>query len=141
MNKLGKLIASIILIVLGLFFIIYGFIVYKSDFIDYGNRVYVTGEIIEIKGIESTFDSTHRLAVIRYEVDGEEMTSEISYRSIAFADGSIVEIYYDKNYPEMISSKTSDTLMIVSPIVGFICFIIGILWMLKKNKKKKMKRA
>jgi LPXTG-motif cell wall-anchored protein len=139
MNKLGKVIASTLLIVLGLYLTIYG-IINTVNSISYENRVYVSGEIVEIKGFESTWDSTHRVAVVRYYVDGEETTSEILYRAIVFRNADVITIYYDRANPEMISSDTADTILYIYIVVGLVLIGIGILLILKK-KKRKMKRA
>ena len=139
MNKLGKVIASTLLIVLGLYLTIYG-IINTVNSISYENRVYVSGEIVEIKGFESTWDSTRRVAAVRYYVNGEETTSEILYRALVFRNADVITIYYDRENPEIISSDTADTILYIYIVVGLVLIGIGILLILKK-KKRKMKRA
>ena len=102
MNKLGKKIISILLLVLGLFLITYGLIRYNRDFVSYQDRVYTTAVVLEVKGFEANFDSTHRVAAIEYDVNGEDMSSEINYHSVMFRSGDTITIYYDKNHPERV---------------------------------------
>ena len=139
MNKLGKLLISILLIVFGLYLAIVGIINIASS-ISHDNRVYVSGEIIEEKGFASNWDSTRRVAAVRYYVDGEEKTSEILYRAVLFRNDNVVTIYYDREHPEMISSDTGDYVLYTYVAVGIILTGVGIGLLLKK-KKKRMKRA
>ena len=137
MNKLGKKIISILLLVLGLFLITYGLIRYNRDFVSYQDRVYTTAVVLEVKGFEANFDSTHRVAAIEYDVNGEDMSSEINYHSVIFRSGDTITIYYDKNHPERVSSDTADYIMFFIILSGIVSTIIGILFMVKKTKKKK----
>ncbi len=139
MNKLGKKIGSILLIALGLFLIIYGCIVFNREFISYDSRVYTEAEVIEVKGFESNFDSTRRVAAINYSANGEEITSEINYHSVMFRNSDRITIYYDRYHPEKVSSDTEDIIIYLFIIGGAISLLIGILMILKKEKKKKKK--
>ena len=104
------------------------------------NKVYVTGIITNI---DSSYNSNHDDydVYVKYEVDGEFVISKMNYYSSSMSQGDKIEIYYDKNNPNIISSNLSDNLFLLGIILCSLIPLIGIIVIIfiVKSKVKKHK--
>lgn len=78
---------------------------------------------------------------VSYKVDGEEYESNLNGYSSSFYEGKEIEIYYDKNNPTQIGSKSLDLIMLIFPGIGIIFILIGGIGIaVKLNRKKIIKK-
>lgn len=131
-KKLEKLIWPLFALV-GTIFLIIGIVSFKYIF-DYSNKVDTQGTITRIV---SDFDDDYDVYV-SYRVDGKTYNSRLNYYSSSFYEGKKINIYYDKDNPNKIGSKSRNLIFLVFPLLGLIFFIIGLVGIIFKHKKKKM---
>ena len=119
---------------LGLFIFIVGTIACIYAF-DYSDKIETMGTITEIRSYGSG-DSKKYLVYVSYEVDGIEHESKLNGYSFNFREGQKIKIYYDKNDPSSIGSKSLNFLFLMFPGMGLIFGIIGGWGLIYLHKKK-----
>mgnify|MGYP004505424933 FL=1 len=82
---------------------------------------------VEVTGIIDTIlpQVEGECVYISYIVDGKEYISKLNGYSSSFYEGKEIKIYYDKNDPNKIGTKTLDSLVFIAPGIGLIFFLIG----------------
>ncbi len=134
-NKIENLIWIIFASIGGLFFIIGLFVMYNI-FSSYENVIDTKGTIVRIESYGSGDDKSYDVYV-SYVVDGEEQISKLNAYSSSYYEGKEIEMYYDKDNPNKIGTKSTDLLFLLFPGLGLIFLIVGSSGIIIKNNKKK----
>ncbi len=140
-NKLENLV-WIIFISIGAIFIIIGLILCRNIF-TYANKIETTGTITEILLHRSNdpdeYDDENEVYV-SYVVEGKKYESRLRAYSPDFYEGKEIEIYYDKDNPNKIGSKSFNLIFLIFPGMGLIFLAIGGIGILVKTNKKKSEK-
>lgn len=118
----------------GIIFLILGIFLCINTF-NYKNVIETTGIIDEIYK-----DNKNKYVYVAYIVNGKEYRSILNANSPSFREGKKIKVYYDKENPELISTKTTDLLIIFVPSAGLILILIGITGLINSSKKAKNKK-
>ena len=123
-NKAESLI-WIIFAIIGTMFVIIGLTVFGTRN-NYENKVDTKGTITEISSYrDSTGDDEHEVYV-SYTVGGRRYKSKLNGYSSSFYEGKEIDIYYDKDNPNNIGTKSLDKLFLIFPGIGMIFVIMGV---------------
>lgn len=138
--------ASVIFIIIGLAFVALGayFAVNGLNVAD--GRVYTTALITKIEEIDHSgyYDGEYHydedpehITHFRYVVNGEVIETSTRNYSSSFKEGKEVTIYYYPDNPYRFHTKGEHWLFAVAMIIfGAVFGIIGVVNLVKKNKKK-----
>ena len=107
---------------------------------DYSDKIETTAIITSIKTYGSGDDKTHKVFV-SYEVDGVEYESRLNGYSSSYYEGKRIKIYYDKEDPSKIGSKSLNFLYLMFPAFGLIFGGLGAGGLISIYKKKKLERT
>lgn len=142
-NKIEKLIL-IVFATIGSLFLITGLIISINRF-NYKNKIETIGIITEISKDGRNSDKDNYNVYVSYKVGKENFESRLNGYSKSFYEGKEIKIYYDKNNPSVIGMKSIDLLFLVFPGIGLIFFVIGVIGLLiklrKKSKTKRLKNS
>ncbi len=105
---------------------------------DYDDKVEATAVITDFESYRDGEGSTRYKTHLTYEVDGVSYNNIVKMYSSAWNVGEEIEIYYDIDNPENISSKHTDLALLVVPCLGLLFFISGTILMLITHKKEKL---
>lgn len=130
-----EILAGLIFIVVGMVFIIVGS-VFGISKLNYDNKVNTTAVITEISSYRRSNGDRKYDVYVLYHVNGKEYHSKLGGYSSSFYEGKEIEIYYDKDNPTKIGTKSIDFLFIIFLGMGLIFVIIGGLLVYKKAYKK-----
>ena len=104
---------------------------------DYDNKVEATAVITGFESYRDGEGSTRYKTHLTYEVDGVSYNNIVKMYSSAWNVGEEIEIYYDIDNPENISSKHTDLALLAIPCLGLLFFSSGTTLMLIAHKKRK----
>lgn len=127
---------------IGILFTVIGVKISMNTF-NYENKVETTGTITSITSHRDSDGDTSHTVYVSYEVDGVIYESSLGGYSSSYKKGKEIEIYYDKDDPYEIGTKSIDLLMLLFPGLGLIFAIIGLVGLIKifvgKSKSKRLK--
>ena len=127
-----------------LIFIIFGLILsvggafFCLKVFDYDNKAEATAVITDFESYRDEEGCIRYKTHLTYEVDGVSYNNIVKMYSSAWNVGEEIEIYYDIDNPENISSKHTDLALLVVPCLGLLFFSSGTILMLITRKKAKM---
>ena len=141
MNKIEKIVSSVFMLI-GIILIIVGVVIfnYTENFKENGIET-----VAEITGIhrykQSANDYGKNTQVyVKYKVDGREYDQKLKYYVSDMQIGQEVRIYYNPNNPSSIQSAEGRSIVTLIPFgLGIIFFLIGIIILVIKGNKKKLK--
>lgn len=122
-NKIENLV-WIIFAGIGAIFVLIGTVVCINIF-NYNNKIETTGIITDISSYKGTDGDRKYSVYVSYNVNGKEYESELNTYSSSFYEGKEIEIYYDKDNPNKIGSKSLDLIFLIFPGCGLLFLIIG----------------
>ena len=127
----------LIFIFVGIIFFVIG--IASSNMLGYQNKVNIIGTITEL--YTSNDNETGYKVYVTYNVDGVEYESLLNGYSSNFYIGKEIEIYYDKDNPNIIGMKSLDLMFLLFSLIGFIFLVIGCTGIIVKikNGKKEMR--
>lgn len=127
----------LIFIFVGIIFFVIG--IASSNMLGYQNKVNIIGTITEL--YPSNDNETGYKVYVTYNVDGVEYESLLNGYSSNFYIGKEIEIYYDKDNPNIIGMKSLDLMFLLFSLIGFIFLVIGCTGIIVKikNGKKEMR--
>ena len=123
-------------VVVGLIFIVVGTIVCLKVF-DYSNTAETTAIITDIETYyEHDADGRHirHKTYLSYEIDGHSYTYVSQMYSSSWNVGDEIEVYYDIDNPQSVSSKDTDLALLVIPCLGVLFFCWGSIVLLVSRK-------
>ena len=129
----------IIFFIIGIVFVIIGLIISTKNIFNYENKVATTGIITQISLYRNHSGNRSYQVNVLYNVEGKEYESILNGYVSSFYKGKEIDIYYDKDNPSKISSKSLDLVFLIFPGIGLIFVTIGGIGILVKTKKKKLK--
>lgn len=124
-----------IFLILGLAFLIAG-IAICSNIFNYDNKEMTTARIVDITTDRDYDGDVSHDTIVSYTVNGREYESNLNAYSGSYYEGKEIEIYYDKNNPLKIGTKTTDLLFLMFPGFGLIFFCVGAIPLIISEKKK-----
>ncbi len=131
-----------IFFVVGLIFSIIGVLVCTNTF-NYVNKIDTVGIISEITTYRGVDGDRAYNVYVTYNVNGREYNSRLNTYASNFYEGKEIDIYYDKDNPYEIGSKSLDYIFLVFPALGLIFLVMGGIGIYvkvnKKNRYKKLK--
>ncbi len=104
-----------------LIFFIAGLFILKKSYDDRNNIKSTTAKILSINPIDRTYTAN-----ISYSINNKEYTNNVNIATY-IAPNSIITIYYNINNPNIISTTSNATMMIVGSIFVAIAVLCGIL--------------
>lgn len=127
---------------IGIVFVIVGIVLFSYIF-NYENKIETKGVITNISSYKKSNGERANDVYVSYYVDGKKYESKLNGYSSSFKEGKEIDIYYDKDNPNEIGSKSINLVFLVFPAIGIIFIIIsgiGIYFKIKnKNLEKKLK--
>ena len=137
-NKEEKLI-WIIFTGLGAIFIVIGLVIFVNGFSS-TDKVETVGTVTKIIPYrDSNYNLKHEVYV-SYTVEGREYESRLDGYSSSFYEGKKIDIYYNKDNPNIVGTKFAGVLYLIAPGIGLIFFIIGATGLLVKGNKNKLEK-
>lgn len=136
-NIIEKVIFSIFFTI-GIVIFTIGVVVCINVF-DYSDKIETFGTISQINTHHSNGNTIHEVYV-KYEVDGTQYESKLNGYSSNFYEGKNIKMYYDKNNPEIISTKSLNLLFLMFPGFGLIFGSIGGIGLFVIIKKKRLEQ-
>ena len=124
-----------VFLIMGLAFLITGIAICFNIF-NYDNKEMTTARIVAIITDRDYDGDVSHDTIVSYTVDGREYESNLNAYSGTYYEGKDIEIYYDKNNPLQISTKTKDLLFLMFPGFGLIFFCVGAIPLIISEKKK-----
>ena len=126
---------SLIFIIIGIFFVVFGAIKYITTFNEVDDRIYTTATICRIDEY-ATGDSENPKAYktyVRFNVDEEEVIAELNTYSSKYFVGYELEVYYFEDDLSLVYKKGSEHLLLIFPIVGTLFSVIGFVLLINKK--------
>ena len=125
MNRIGKILqkfAPLLVAVFGIVFVVVGIIGLQQQ--KTFTKTSAVIESIEIHPAAGEDDTTTYNVIVKYEVDGQELHSDLGTMQNGFAVGKTISILYDPNDPATVTTvgTTGPTIAIVA---GGVCFLAG----------------
>ena len=93
--------------------------------LDYDGTVETTGIITEISPHRGSGGHRDYDVYVSYEVDGTDYESRLNGYSSGYYEGKKLDIYYDRDDPWRIGSKTMDRMFLLFPGMGLLFCCIG----------------
>lgn len=128
----------VIFTIIGTLFFILGTSIVISNYKDRENRIYTIGTITEITSYKDSDGDIKHNTYVSYNIDGKQYESDLNGYSSSFYKGKEIEIYYNKNNPNIIGTEIFDFLTFIFPTLGLIVIIIGINGLVSKVRKKRI---
>ena len=127
----------LISIILGLILSVGGVFLCVKVF-DYDNKIKTTAVITDFESYRDEEGSIRYKTHLTYEVNGESYNNIVKMYSSSWNVREEIEIYYDIDNPQNISSKNTDLALLVVPCLGLLSFSSGAILMLTTHKKEKL---
>lgn len=124
-----------IFLIMGLAFLIVG-IAICSDIFNYDNKEITTAKIVDITSKRDSDGDVSYNTIVSYTVNGRKYESFLNAYASSYYEGKDIEIYYDKNNPLKIGTKTTDLLSLMFPGFGLIFFCVGAIPLIISEKRK-----
>lgn len=135
--KFAKVIGSLF-VVAGLLFAIIGTVIYVLRYTEKDHHIYTTAHIIKIderKTGDPEFPIEYT-TYVEFEVNGENITSELNTYNSNFKIGKSIDIYYLENNLQMVYQRGSDAFFLLFAVGGGIFATLGAILLKKQIKTK-----
>lgn len=129
---------AIMLTIMGAIFFIIGLMVIKNEMSFKSKSIETVAEITDIETYRSR-DNTDHIVYIKYIVNNKVYNEVLNYWNSGMSVGEEVNILYNPDNPNEMTAKNSSYFAFIFPVIGGITFIIGILILINKIKRKNMK--
>ena len=139
MRANSKQVVFLIFAIIGLILMVVGTVICSKVF-EYSDKVETTAIITDFESYQEYANGrthTRHKTHITYDVEGSSYTNVVKMYSSSWNVGDEIEIYYDIDNPENISSKHTDLALLVIPCLGLLFFSSGTILMLITHKKRK----
>lgn len=112
---------------LGLVFVVLGIIGCFKTF-DYSNKINTVGTVTKIEMVEGEDydDDPYHVVYVSYTVDGKKYESQLNGYFAGYRVGKQINIYYDKDNPNNVGTKTIDAIFLIIPLGGIISIFISV---------------
>ena len=134
-----EILAGVIFLIVGMVFMLVG-IIFGISKLNYNNKVNTTGVITEISSYRKSNGDRKYDVYVSYLVNGIEYNSKLGGYSSGFYEGKEIEIYYDKDNPTKIGTKSIDFLFIIFLGMGTVFVIIGGILIYQKVYKRRLRK-
>ena len=134
---------SLIFIIIGIFFAIFGTIKYITTFNEVGDRIYTTAIITRIDEYETGDSENPKVykTYVCFNVDEEEVISELNTYSSKYYVGYELEVYYFENDLSLVYTKGSEHLLLLFPVLGTLFSTIGFIVLFNKKVQNYLLKA
>lgn len=139
-----KTISTVFLLVGALFFVIGSLFAGIGGVLLYGNIKFKKSAetcealITEIEVYRDSDGDTYHNVFVRYEIDGHIYDEELNYYTSSMSEGDVITLYYDPANPSKTVVDGDNFLFIVFIGLGSVFAIMGLCFLIKAIKDKRM---